>query len=89
MHICLNRYFHILSFRILGSNISYGISPKIEWLELVRLCPDGYMEFQTNVGLEGIDLFDEDSNLVSQKQKDRILQKLETLSIESVKVRIE
>jgi len=88
MIITLDRYFHIISFKIKGSNISYGISQKIEWLRLVRLDEDGYMEFETNVGIESIDLLDDDTDLVSSKQKERIMQELKGLTVDSVKVRI-
>ena len=89
MLVTLNTYFHIISFNIAGSNISYGISPNITDIKLTKLCKDGYMEFETNKGLEGIDLFDEDDKLISKGQKEKILNKLKTLKVEDVKVCIE
>ena len=59
----LNRSSHILTFKCKGVKLSWEISKRIEELNVVFFDKTGYVEFSTNIGIESIDILDEDCDI--------------------------
>lgn len=73
----LDTYFNILSFHCRGINISWGISSRIKYLDVKYFDKDGYVEFNTNIGLESIDIIDD---FITKKQAEIIKKYLSSIS---------
>ena len=79
----LDTTFHILRFHIYSINLSWGISHRINSLDILYFDNDGYVEFNTNIGVESIDILD---NNISINDKNTIKKYL--LSRDSLEVKI-
>lgn len=81
----LDLYFHILRFHCKSVNLSWGISHRITELEVRYFDKSGYVEFNTNIGLEAIDILDENVPLSYQKIVKEYLSKAKELKVKIIK----
>lgn len=58
-----DRYNHVLIFKCNDVKLAWEISTKIKELDVVFFDKTGYVEFNTNIGIESIDILDEDCNI--------------------------
>ena len=79
----LDTVFHILRFHIRSINLSWGISHRINDLKVIYFDKEGYVEFETNIGIESIDILDDS---ISDKDKNIILNYLSNTDSLGVKI---
>jgi hypothetical protein len=77
----LDTAFHILIFKCNGVCISYGISSRITELKVRKFDSTGYFEFDTNIGLEAIDLFDENTPAYMVRRVKRYLCRVKNIRV--------
>lgn len=80
----LDRYFHVLTFSIDKINLSWGISERISDLNVKLFTPEGYVEFNTNIGLEALEIIDEKTSKSDAKAIKEYLARVEKLEVKYV-----
>lgn len=58
-----DRYNHVLIFKCNDVKLAWEISTKIKELDVVFFDKTGYVEFNTNIGIESIDILNEDCGI--------------------------
>lgn len=80
----LDRYFHILTFSIDKVHLSWGISERILTLDVNLFTSEGYVEFNTNVGLESLEIIDEKTSKSDTVAIKEYLSKVDKLEVKYV-----
>ena len=86
MVITFDSYFNLISFTLKGICLTYGISERIKTLSVSLFDPkNAYIEFNTNIGIEAIDILDD--TLLNKKQYMKNKKYISTLKQEDLKMR--
>ena len=64
----LENSLHLLTFKLKGINLTIQVPDCITSLKIREFDSDGYMEFDTNVGIESMDLLYDIDGLLTDKQ---------------------
>ena len=78
MKLKLDTVFHILFFSYEDIHVSWGISERITDISLLNYYEDGCLEFNTNIGMESIDLIYDSENLYTKSQLNRLTKYLKS-----------
>lgn len=80
----LDTSLNILRFHCKGINLAWGISVRIKWMKVRKFDTDGYVEFDTNIGLEAIDIIDDTISKSDQTIIKKYLGNVSKLEVEII-----
>lgn len=80
----LDTGLNILRFHCNGINLAWGISVRIKWMKVRKFDTDGYVEFDTNIGLEAIDIIDDTISKSDQTIIKKYLGNVSKLEVEII-----
>ena len=70
--LVLDTTFNLLTFNYKDIHLTIGVPSCITSLELIKFDETGYMEFNTNVGVESMDLLYNTEHLLTNAQRKRV-----------------
>lgn len=80
----LNRSTHVLSFICYGMKLSWEISRRINELRVKYFDHTGYVEFDTNIGMESIDILDDHTETTVRSKVSDFLKSAQILEVRYV-----
>lgn len=80
----LNRSTHVLSFICYDIKLSWEISTRINELYVIYSDNTGYVEFNTNIGIESIDILDDNMSITIKNKIIDFLKSTKTLKVRYV-----